>query len=390
MNVTEELESGPISKVPNLDIAQLKFSLTLLDYYQNEAMKKELYDYIVTAEMAPYYEVVCNDLLWELDKDVLTSMKEHNTKALENFDNEIEYAVSNLTAVDIKHAYLNKANYLSKIGDKESALNVLRQTYDATVALGSKLDNVFHCIRIGLFFMDMELIKRNLHRADHLIAQGADWHYRNCYQMLKALHCLRTRDFTTATNLFTNAVSTFVCTELISYMDFLKYTVISSALTLSRGQLKNKILSNADVQQALHSNSTLKEYLYSLYDCDYKLFFLRLAEIEILLKKDMFLHGHYKFYVREMKAKAYDQLLSSYISLKISYMADQFGVSSDFIENEVGKLIAAKRINYKINKATESIINIAKNDKGDIFQSVLKHGDLLLNRIHKLGRVINI
>lgn len=377
-------------KNPNLDIAQTKFALCLNEYFQNESLEKELLNYIVADNMAPYYESVCNDLHWKLNNELLTAMKEKNTKALEEFDEEIDYALNNLSAVDIKYAYLNKANYLSKIGDKENAIKVLRQAYEVTVALGSKLDNVFHCIRIGLFFMDLELVNSNLLKAEDLIAQGADWHSRNCYQMLKALYSLAIRDFTTSTNLFTHAVSTFVCTELISYMEFIKYTILSSVLTLNRSVLKKKILDNADVQQALHYDVVFKEYLHSFYDSDYKLFFLRLRDVEVFMKKNMLLNRHYKFYVREMKAKAYDQLLSTYISVKISYMADQFGVSTDYIENEVSKLVADKKLNYKIDKINNTIINTMKKDKGEPFQAVIRHGDLLLNRIQKLSRVINI
>lgn len=375
---------------PNLQIAQLKFSLNLPEYYRNESMKKELYNYIITEDMAPYYEIVCNDLKWELNKDVLKAMQDRNTKALKEFDEDVEYALNNLTAADTKQAYLNKANYLSKIGDKENTIKVLRQAYEFTIALGFKLDNVFHSTRIGLFFMDIQLIKRNLQQADYLIAQGADWHSRNCYQMLKALYSLSVRDFITATHLFINAVSTFVCTEIMSYMDFIKYTIISSTLTLDRGALKKKILDNADAQQALHSHNVLREYLHSLYDCDYKLFFLRLSDIEVLMKKDMLLNDHYKLYIREMKAKAYDQLMSTYNSVKISYVADQFGVSEDYIENEVSRLIASKKLNYRIDKVNQIIINVTQKSKSNVFRNIIKHGDLLLNRIHKLSRVINI
>lgn len=377
-------------KNPNLEIAQLKFTLTLREYCQDEIIKNELLNYIVTVNMTPYYETVCHDLNWPVNNDLSKAMKENNTKALEECDIEIEDAKKNLTTVDIKKAYLNKANYLSKIGDKANAIKTLHQAYGVTIELVSKLDNVFHCIRIGLFFMDTELIKINLQKAEELIGQGADWHSRNCYQMLKALYSLTVRDFTTATHLFINAISTFVCTELISYMEFMKYTIISSVLVLNRSFLKKKILENADVQQALHCDKTLKEFLHSLYDSDYKLFFLRLSDIEIQMKKDMFLSRHYRFYVREMKAKAYDQLLSTYISVKISYMADQFGVSMDFIENEVSRLIADRKLNYKIDKVNNTIVNVIKIDKSEPFQAVIKHGDLLLNRIHKLGRVINI
>ncbi|KAJ8940860.1 hypothetical protein NQ318_008231 [Aromia moschata] len=170
----------------------------------------------------------------------------------------------------------------------------------------------------------------------------------------------------------------------------MKYTVLSALLTLNRSEVKKNLVDNSDVQQALHSNNTLREYLFSLYECDYKRFFERLADIEVIMKADMFLHLHYKYYIREMKTKAYDQLLSTYISVKLSYMADQFGVTSDYIENDISNLIANGRLNYKIDKVSETVINVPDDPKTEVFKSVLKQGDLLLNRVHKLSRVINI
>nr|XP_023026222.1 26S proteasome non-ATPase regulatory subunit 6-like [Leptinotarsa decemlineata] len=375
---------------PNIEIAQLKFALSLPEYYKDETMISELQNLIFAGDMAPYYEIVCRDLNWIIDETLLEEMKSRNVKAIEEFDETIDKALTSASLIEVKEAYLNKANYLSRIGDKENAIKILSQAFDRTVALGYKLDNVFHCIRIGLFFMDNDLIRRNLQRAESLIDQGANWHSRNCYKMLKAIYSLYTRDFLTASKLLVGAVSTFVCTELISFDYFIKYTVLSGVLALSRAEVKKDLIENPDVQQALHSTDVLREYLSSLYYGEYKLFFQRLGDCELIMKKDMLLNPHYKYYVREMKVKAYDQLLSTYISVKLTYMADQFGVSKDFIENEVSKLIAAGRLNYRIDKVNQTIVNKGKDTKNEVFKAVLKHGDLLLNRIQKLTRVINI
>ena len=44
-----------------------------------------------------------------------------------------------------------------------------RKTGEKTVTLGFRLDMVFHQIRLGLFFMDHDLIKRNLEKAQRLV-----------------------------------------------------------------------------------------------------------------------------------------------------------------------------------------------------------------------------
>ena len=50
------------------------------------------------------------------------------------------------------------------------------------------------------------------------------------------------------------------------------------------------------------------------------------------MKYDRYLSPHMRYYVREMRIQAYSQLLESYQSLTLQYMADAFGVSQDYID----------------------------------------------------------
>lgn len=59
---------------------------------------------------------------------------------------------------------------------------------------------------------------------------------------------------------------------------------------------------------------------------------------------------HRRFYVREMRIKAYAQLLQSYRSVTLASMAAAFGVSVDFIDRELSRFVAAGRLNCKIDK----------------------------------------
>lgn len=62
---------------------------------------------------------------------------------------------------------------------------------------------------------------------------------------------------------------------------------------------------------------------------------MHLALVEKMLKQDRLLAPHFGYYVREMRILAYTQLLESYRSLTLQYMADAFGVSTDFIDKYV-------------------------------------------------------
>ena len=50
------------------------------------------------------------------------------------------------------------------------------------------------------------------------------------------------------------------------------------------------------------------------------------------MKQDRLLAPHCRYYVREMRIQAYTQLLESYRSLTLQYMANAFGVSEEFID----------------------------------------------------------
>lgn len=61
-------------------------------------------------------------------------------------------------------------------------------------------------------------------------------------------------------------------------------------------------------------------------------FLLCPAMVEGLLRRDYLVAPHYRYYVREMRILAYTQLLESYRSLTLQYMAEAFGVTVDFID----------------------------------------------------------
>lgn len=92
-------------------------------------------------------------------------MKTKNSEQIKILDEAIEDAEKNLGEMEVREAYLKKAEYFSRIGDKENAVTAFRKTYDKTVSLGQRLDIIFHLIRLGLFFMDHGLITKNIDQA---------------------------------------------------------------------------------------------------------------------------------------------------------------------------------------------------------------------------------
>lgn len=353
-------------------------------------MKGKLLDAIKNDTMAPWYEIVCSELNWPVDQALLTKMKEENQKKLEELDATIADAEQNLGEMEVREANLKKSEYLCRIGDKAAAETAFRKTYEKTVSLGHRLDIVFHLIRMGLFFIDHDLITRNIDKAKYLIEEGGDWDRRNRLKVYQGVYSIAVRDFKSAAQFFLDTVSTFTSYELMDYTTFVRYTVYVSMFALPRNELRKQVIKGAEIQEVLHQLPTVKNYLFSLFNCHYSDFFTHLSEVENTLRNDFLAHPHYRFYVREMRILAYTQLLESYRSLTLQYMAEAFGVTIDYIDQELSRFIAAGRLHAKVDRVGGIVETNRPDSKNWQYQATIKQGDILLNRIQKLSRVINI
>ncbi len=107
------------------------------------------------------------------------------------------------------------------------------------------------------------------------------------------------------------------------------------------------------------------------------------------VRADMFLHSHFRYFLREARVVAYAQFLESYKSVTLQVMAAAFGVSPAFLDGELSDFIAAGRLNCKIDKVGGVLETNRPDVKSALYQSVIKQGDMLLNRLQKLGRVVD-
>src|SRR5271170_624819 len=96
--------------------------------------------------------------------------------------------------VELLQAWLRKSEYLCQIGDKEAAALAFRQTFEKTVGIGYRIDLVFNLIRLGLFFLDHQLISSNIAKAKSLMEQGGDWDRKNRLRSYEGLYKMAVRD----------------------------------------------------------------------------------------------------------------------------------------------------------------------------------------------------
>jgi len=311
-------------------------------------------------------------------------------KKLQQLEVTLKDAQENLGESEVRDALQAQAMFFTKIGDKEKAITQYRLTSEKTVGSGQKLDVVFTLIRIGLFWMDHDLIVRNIEKAKTMVEQGTDWDRRNRLKVYEALYYLSIRNFSQSASLLLDTLSTFTAVELMDYQSYILYTVLMSLVALNRVTLKEKVLDAPEVLAVIDNMPYLGSLMNSLYSCNYSLFFTSLANITDTLKKDRFLCCHAGFYCKEMKIIAYTQMLESYRSVQIENMAATFGVTSNFLDKELSRFISSGRLHCKIDKVGGVVETNRSDNKNSQYQSTIKSGDHLLNRIQKLSRVINL
>ena len=242
---------------------------------------------------------------------------------------------------------------------------------------------------MGLFYGDKILVKKHVDRARTLVDSGGDWDRRNRLKAYQGLHLLTIRAYNVAAPLLLDSLSTFTSYELCSYSSLVVYSVLAGSVSLKRVDFKSKVVDAPEIKAILGDGedklsalsgalsagpgadedmsdvastattpakaavnlttlgsttdqpeveaaidfSPLAQLVSSLYTGSYKSFFGALAAVEVnFLSQDRYLYEHRAWFVREMRLRAYQQLLQSYRVVGLESMANDFGVTVDFLD----------------------------------------------------------
>lgn len=250
---------------------------------------------------------------------------------------------------------------------------------------------------MGLFYGDKALVKKHVARAKTLVESGGDWDRRNRLKAYEGLHLLTVRSYNLAAPLLLDSLSTFTSYELCTYSNLVVYSVLAGSVSLKRVDFKSKVVDAPEIKAILGADSDdkllalsgaisagpgakdaemrdavqdtvsptaptkittavnlttlgsdqpeaelavdfspLAQLVSSLYNGNYKLFFQALALVEEqFLTQDRYLHEHKGWFIREMRLRAYQQLLQSYRVVGLESMANDFGITVDFLDRYV-------------------------------------------------------
>jgi 26S proteasome regulatory subunit N7 len=219
---------------------------------------------------------------------------------------------------------------------------------------------------------------------------GGDWDRRNKLKVYTALSKIQSRDLKSAAELLVDCIATFSCTEICSFRDFVVYTILSSILHLPRTELKEKIIDGPEILTVAPDIPVVFRLVQALYHCDYKEYLMALVDLHPIFIGDRYLQPHCGYIVRELYVLGYKQFLDSYKSVTIESMAKTFGVSPEYLDIHLSRFIAAGRLTAKIDKFGGIVETNRSDVKNAQYKDMIHKGDLLLNRMQKLSRVLDM
>lgn len=350
------------------------------------AAKAKLLELIEKDSMAPLYRKAVEEFGWPPEEEKMKVMDEKNKEELESLEAKLVDAKENYGDIEVRDALMARAQFFCRIGDIPKAVDAYNVAYEKTVGVGSRLDVTLTLLRIGFIFGDKELVKKNLQTAQEEMEKGGDWERKNKLKVFQGLDLMRSRSFNEASKLFLGVLATFPTCALLTFEKFIFYASILALLCCDRQTLKEQVVFAPPILEG--ADDDMKGLLNSFYSAKYKDFMNYLVPIAKRVKSDIYLSPHYYYFIRAIRLRVYRQFLEPYKTVTISTMACAFGVSPEFIEEEVSGFIASGKLGCRIDRVKGVIEANRPDERSRLYLQTIKQGDVLLNRIQKLARVL--
>ncbi|KAJ2778022.1 proteasome regulatory particle subunit [Coemansia javaensis] len=385
-------DNAVFAKKPELALAQHRFAALNGTPEQRAEAVERLAAGVRQDSMVAFYDRLVAEGVLQGDAGTRQELEAASAARLAELDKAVEDAKEEEGDLEQNEASIHRAVFLAQIGEEERAHAAYEEVLQRpSTTLNQKLDIVFGKLRLGLFYYSPRVIQKEIGRAHELVNKGGDWDRRN---RLKAIECIwhcSQRQFKEASTLFIECLSTYSSPELMPMSEFVCHGALACAVVLGRADLKKKVLDAPEVVEVVGAIPNVDRMLRSLYDCKYADFFVALAAVDTdHLRVSRYLSAHRLYHAREMRIRGYAQLLESYLSLTIKSMADAFGVTQEFIDQELSRFAAAGRLHCVIDKVGGIVVTNRPDTKNAQYQNTIKQGDLLLNRIQKLSGIISM
>lgn len=309
------------------------------------------------------------------------TIEERHKKA----DEKIAAAQADQGDLEIRDAMLEKAELFHEVKDYENYRVWIKNALGKSVGNSKKLELTIMILNTYWVERNFEQFEKSLDECRKLTDDSLDWEKKNKLAIYNGIHQILKRQMTEAAKSLIACIDTFNSPEIMTFKELVKYAVILGLLELPRKDLREKLVQNAEINSVLNETPLLKKFLQTIYGMQYKQFFSVLIELnDQVLIQDVLLSRHRQFLLKRARIVIYSLFLESYKTVKLDKMAQSFGVSVEFLDQELADLISQKYINCKIDKVNLVVQAVKVDDRSTAFQEIERKGDALVERLHKL------
>jgi len=206
---------------------------------------------------------------------------------MKKFDDKIKDAKENAGEIEVRDIIVDKAEFLRyEAIDFVEAEKIFREAYAMTGGASRKMEILFEILLMNFEKQDIPTVSKDIATCHKLVEEGADWDKKNKLKIFEGVYCMMIRDFKKAADLFVNSIATFTALEVMSFKDFVFYTVILALLTQTRKTIRTEIVHCPDILAVNRDIPHLKTFAESFYNCEYAIFFRAFIEICSAIKED--------------------------------------------------------------------------------------------------------
>jgi len=367
--------------------ADLKFDLVATpDGVDTKASKAKLLKVIEDNNMVDFFQTCVSEGLLEKNEMLEGKMQKEVEDLLAKAKEEIENAEANEGEVEVRDAKVKEAQIITYSKAKETAVKAW-EAIDG-LSTGKRIDIQLTILRIALAYDDNELFRRVNLTCTDMVDKGGDWDRRNRMFVYQGLQFLRERNFKQAASYLLRVVPSFTATEVVDYETYICYCVLANILHQDRVNLKKKVVDCPEILGEIDKMPEVKKMLHGLYECAYNVFFMALVNVMNKIKADRLLSIHDKYLLHEYRLFAYDQFLRPYRSVTLETMSQEFGLSTEFLENDLCGFITEGKLKCTID-SVDGVVATRQYKQRDLeYHKVIKRGDNLINRLEKLSRTL--
>eukprot|EP00461_Guttulinopsis_vulgaris_P001191 UN01191 len=387
---------------PTIRLFEIQYLLTLQDNKQvtlqapydelvtpatREALYKEAYELVEKNNIPSMYKTLFNNTTTPaFDQEKFDKMNTTIADKLTTFETTIKEHEESGSEQDGLDQELERIIYLCDVlyTDYDKIDGFVKDLLKKTSSSNTRITIYFALAKYFLSLRNFAQYAAQVEILSPLVNKDGDWDARNRFNIYQGLNHLFQNNFTGAAESFINSIQTYSSTDLLALDPAMTIAALLAVIRSPRKDFITKIVDSPEIIQSLLSAPIANQFIQTIYKCQYKEFYQLLPQLYNILSISPYFGHLAATYIKEARCVAYKQFLYSFQYVKIEAFAQKFGVSVEFIEDDVSYLIANGKLNCKIN-AIDNIIEVVQiNDKMKQFNALVDTADKIVSRVNRL------